>query len=108
MSRATDTPEERVAEYGRLFAHALVARDRVDSAVVFTLAAKPGVRDWLVDLVRREAACCPFFSFAVEDCGEELVWTTSTDAGPAAEAMLDELFAGPDRVENRGEPASLD
>ena len=33
---------------------------------------------------------------SIEDRGEELVWTTSADAGPAAEAMLDELFAGPD------------
>ena len=96
MTEATDTPEERFAEYGRLFAHALVARDRVGSVVVFTLAAKPGVRDWLVDLLRREAACCPFFSFKVENRGEEIVWTTSTDAGPAAEVMLDELFAGPE------------
>lgn len=100
MTEATDTPEERLAEYGRLFAHALVARDRVDRAVVFTLAAKPGVRDWLLDLLRREAACCPFFSFKVEDSGEEIVWTTSTDAGPAAEAMLDELFAGPDHFDD--------
>jgi hypothetical protein len=96
MTAAPDTPDERVAEYGRLFVHALVARDRTDNAVVFTFAAKPGVREWIADLVAREAACCPFFSYFVEQRDDQIVWSTSTDAGPAAQTILDEFYAGPD------------
>lgn len=101
MTAAPDTPEERVAEYGRLFAHALLARDRTDDAVVFTFAAKPGVREWIADLVAREAACCPFFSFAIEHRDDQIVWRTGSDSGPAAQAFLDELYAGPNRAVTR-------
>jgi len=100
LTDAHDTPEERLAEYGRLFAHALVARDRLETAVVFTFSAKPGVADWVVDLVRREAACCPFFAYTVEDSDAQVVWTTSTEVGPAGQAILDEFFAGPDRFDD--------
>jgi hypothetical protein len=99
LTGAPDTPEERFAEYGRLFAHGLIARDRAGSAVVFTFGAKPGVGDWIADLVRREAACCPFLAHEVEDRGSEIVWTISTEAGPAAEAYLDELLALPERLD---------
>lgn len=100
MTGASDTPEERVAEYGRLFAHALVARGRTRDGVVFTFATKPGVADWIVDLVRRESACCPFFAYTVEGRGAQIVWTTSTDVGPVGQAILDEFFAGPDRFDD--------
>ena len=100
LTDAPDTPEERLAEYGRLFAHALVARDRLDTVVAFTFAAKPGVADWIVDLVRREAACCPFFAYTIDDRDTEIVWTTSTEVGPAGQAILDEFFAGPDRFDD--------
>lgn len=100
ITDAPDTPEERLAEYGRLFAHALVARDRLDTAVAFTFAAKPGVADWIVDLARREAACCPFFTYTVDDHDAEIVWTTSTDVGPPGQAILDEFYAGPDRFDD--------
>ena len=106
MTAAPDTLEERLAEYGRLFAHALVARDRTDDALEFTFAAKPGVWEWIADLVAREAACCPFLSFEVERRDDRIVWRTHTDASPATldavQAMLDELdelYAGPDRFD---------
>ncbi len=98
MTAAPDTPEERVAEYGRLFAHALVARARTDRALVLTFAAKPGVQEWIVDLVAREAACCPFFSYGIEHRDGQIVWSMSSDAGPAAQAILDEFYALPVRV----------
>lgn len=63
MTEARDTADERIAEYGRLFAQALVARDRSADAVDFAFAAKPGV----------------------------------SQAGPAAQATLDEVYAGPER-----------
>ena len=62
LTGAADTAEERIAEYGRLFVHALVARDRSTDAVEFAFAKKPGVA-----------------------------------AGPAAQATLDEFYAGPER-----------
>jgi len=104
MTTAPDSPEERVAEYGRLFAHALVARERTDRAVVLTFAAKPGVEEWIVDLVAREAVCCPFFSYGIEHRDGQIVWSTSTEAGPAAQAMLDALYAGPESFARPGEP----
>ena len=38
MTGSGDTVEERFAEYGRLFAHALIDRQRTADAVVFTFA----------------------------------------------------------------------
>jgi hypothetical protein len=98
MAGAPDTPEERLAEYGRLFEHALVGRQRTGEGVVLTLAAKPGVPEWLTDLVRREAACCPFFSYSVVFEDDRIVWTTTSTAGPAAQMALDELHGLPDHV----------
>lgn len=96
MTAAPDTPEERLAEYGRLFAHAMVGRKRTSGAVEFRFAAKPGVVDWVTDLVRREAACCPFFSYHLLAEGDCIVWRTSSGAGAAAQAMLDEFHELPE------------
>jgi hypothetical protein len=97
MTDAPDTPDDRIAEYGRLFAHALVRRERTEAGVVFTFAAKPGIRDWIADLVRREATCCPFLSYEVDIRGDHVVWTTSSEAGPDPQAMLDAFYAGPEQ-----------
>ena len=59
-------------------------------------AAKPGVVEWVTDLVRREAACCPFFTYDISEEEDCIVWRTSTDAGPAAQAMFDEFHALPE------------
>ena len=66
---APDTPDERLAEYGRLFQHALAGRQRTADAVEFTFAAKAGVAEWVADLARREAACCPFMAHHVSSDG---------------------------------------
>jgi hypothetical protein len=97
MSSARDTPEERIAEYVRLFAHALVDRERAGDALEFRFAAKPGVAEWVADLARREAACCPFFSSHVSSSEDRVTWRVSSQAGPAAQSMLDEWYAGPER-----------
>jgi len=98
MTGAPDTPEEWFAEYGRLFAHALVDRQRAGDAVVFTFAAKPGVVEWAADLARREAACCPFSTYEVTSDGQRVVWRTSSQAGPVAQTILDELHGLPERM----------
>src|SRR5680860_1070580 len=63
MTAAEDTLAQRLAEYRRLFDHALVQRESTESRTTFRLADRPGVRDWVLDLVRREAACCRFLSY---------------------------------------------
>ena len=98
MTGAGDSAEERFAEYGRLFAHALIDRSRTADAVVFTFAARPGVGDWAADLARREAACCPFSTYDVKLIGDRVVWRTSSQAGPIVQAFLDELHGLPDRI----------
>ncbi len=91
MSTASDTPDERLAEYARLFERALVRRER---AVVFVFRGEPGVRERVEDLARREAACCPFLGYRVETTGAELVLTVT---GPErAAAVLDAFYALPD------------
>jgi len=102
MTDASDTPDERIAEYARLFAHALVARERTDDGVMLTFAAKPGVWEWIADLVQREAACCPFFSYEIEARGRQIAWKTSSESGPATDAFFDEFYAGPERLVGDG------
>lgn len=77
MTAADDTPEERLAEYGRVFAHALIGRDRTTDSTAFRFAAKPGVREWIIDLATREAACCRFLTYRITG-------TTSSSNGPQA------------------------
>lgn len=98
MTTAADTPEARLAEYARLFAHALVNVERTAEAVEFKFAAKAGVADWIVDLARREAACCPFFTYEITFSADRVVWRTSSQAGPAAQTILDEFGALPAQV----------
>jgi hypothetical protein len=97
LTDAPDTPEERLAEYGRLFAHALAGRERTAEAVELRFAAKPGVAQWVADLARREAACCPFLTHQVSADGTHVIWRISTQAGPAAQAILDEVQVLPER-----------
>jgi hypothetical protein len=117
MSTARDTPEERLAEYGELFARALLARERLADGVV--LAFRPDARDQVEDLARREHDCCPFVDYRVEDAGDRVVWTVTNpvqdDRRAAVEVILDALHdlpehAGADidgyvaRLEARGFP----
>jgi hypothetical protein len=103
MSTAEDTPDERLAEYGRLFERALVRRERGQDAVVFVFRAEPEVSETVESLARREAACCPFLEFRVEAVGGEVVYEMSRPAAsgeqPAeVDAILDALYALPDHA----------
>jgi hypothetical protein len=90
MRAATDTPDERLREYGRLFERALVRRSRGSDSVVLVFRDEPEVRGWVADLVRREAACCPFVDYRVEVAGDEVIWTTAnTEQRDAVDVMLD-------------------
>src|SRR5680860_267562 len=96
MTAAEDTLAQRLAEYRRLFDHALVQRESTESRTTFRLADRPGVRDWVLDLVRREAACCPFLSYGVGLQDDYIVWTTSGGLGASDMAVMDEFFASAD------------
>lgn len=97
MTGAPDTPAERFAEYARLFAHALTERTRTAEGVTFTFDAKAGVAEWITDLARREAACCPFFTFHIEVAPDRVVWRWSSPAGPQVQTFFDELYRLPER-----------
>jgi len=93
MTDAQDTLAERFAEYRRLFEHALVSRSSTDDVTTFRLAARPGVAEWSLDLVRREAACCPYLSYEVDDDGEQIVWS-AIGFGGSDMAVLDDFLTG--------------
>jgi hypothetical protein len=92
MTGAQDTLTERLAEYRRLFEHALVSRSSTEDETTFRLAARPGVVEWVLDLVRREAACCPFLSYEVNEEGEQIVWST-IGLGGSDMAIVDDFLA---------------
>jgi hypothetical protein len=96
MSSSPDTLAERRAEYRRLFEHALSGRDSTATATTFRFAARPGVREWVCDLAKREAACCPFLSYDIDEEGEEIVWTTAGGLGASEMAILDEFLDEPE------------
>jgi hypothetical protein len=102
MSSAPDTPEERLAEYGRLFERALLRRERRADAVVLAFRADDGTRDAVDDLARREAACCPFLDYRVETAGDEVIWTitnpVSGELRASADAVLGDFYDLPDNV----------
>jgi hypothetical protein len=98
MSSAPDTLAERLTEYRRLFEYALSGRDSTATATTFRFAARPGVREWVCDLAQREAACCPFLSYDIDEEGEEIVWTTDGGLGASEMAILDEFLDGPESV----------
>lgn len=95
MSTASDTPDERLTEYRRLFERSLLRRERRDGAVLFVLRANSAPQ--VADLARREAECCPFLEYRVEPLGDQVIWTVSDPVGRAgASAILDEFYALPE------------
>ena len=100
MSTAGDTPEERLAEYGELFARALRGRERGADSVVLRLDAD--ARAQVEDLASREHACCPFVDYRIETVGGEVIWTTTNPAvgeqRAAVDVILDALHALPDHA----------
>jgi hypothetical protein len=102
MSTATDTPDERIGAYRRLFEHALARHERREHSVVFAFRATRGTRDVVEDLARREADCCPFLDYRVETAGDGVTFTitnpvTGTNRAEA-EATLDAFHALPDHA----------
>lgn len=101
MTDAADTSVERLAEYGQLFADALVSRERTaDGANRFRFRADPGIEDRVRVLAAKEQACCAFFDFTVTAHGDEVWWDATTVDDPIAQQILDELYQLPDTVDD--------
>jgi hypothetical protein len=102
MSTAADTPDERLAEYGRLFERALARRERRDDGVVLAFRADHGIQEAVEDLARREAACCPFLDHRVETVGDAVTWTMTNvvagDVRAGVDVTLDAFYVLPDRA----------
>ena len=96
MTDARDTPEERMAEYDRLFSQTFVGRERTPAGIRFRLRADDGVEAWVRDLSAREKACCPFFDFTVSTVGDELHWDIQVVDDDTARAVLDEFYDVPE------------
>jgi hypothetical protein len=98
MTDAPDTGEERLADYGRLFDAAFVARERTpDGGIRWVLRADPGIEAWATDLAARENACCAFMTNTVTLVGEHVHWDATVIDDPSARAVLDLLYDLPDR-----------
>ncbi|WP_281904379.1 hypothetical protein [Phytohabitans aurantiacus] len=104
LTGAPDTAEQRMAEYGRLFAQSLAGRDRTEQRVRLRFRTDGGVEAWVRDLAAREKACCPFYDFGISATGGEVWWDISLVDGGAnddpdtARMMLDEFYDAPDNV----------
>src|SRR5262245_28199771 len=95
MTGAVDTPEQRLAEYRRLFDAALVRRERGEHAVALTFRASPSTQATVESLARREAACCPFADYRLQTTDDEIVFTITGDR-EGVDEMLDAFYALPD------------
>jgi hypothetical protein len=96
MTNAPDTPEERLAEYGRLFAAHLVGRERTAAGIRFRFRADEGVEAWVRDLAAREKACCAFFDFAVATVGHDVIWDGRVVDDDTAREILEEFYQLPE------------
>ena len=91
FTQALDTPQERFAEYGRLFNAWLTGLERTADGVIFSFEPRDGVAEWVADLAAREAACCPFMSYDVTADEKTIRWMTWGSA--AMQSILDEYYA---------------
>ena len=53
----------RLAEFDALFEQSVTAVERRQNRTRLTLRGSPGLRAHVLDLTRRESACCSFFCF---------------------------------------------
>lgn len=98
MTTAPASPQQRMAEYGRLFEHALTGSDRTSDAVIWRFIARAGVEAWVRDLADREAACCPFLTYTVAEHDGEVTYQIAGDDDPMIHAILDEIQQLPGRI----------
>lgn len=98
MRSASDTPEQRMAEYRKLFDAALCGRDRSERMVRFRFRRAVLDEEQLRSLAARERVCCPFFDLRVIATGDELWWEIRVDDVDEAKIMLDEFALLPEQL----------
>lgn len=98
MTTATDTEEERLAEYRRLFAQSLTGKERTAEGIRFRFRTDAGVEAWVRDLAAREKACCAFYTYTVAVEGAEVIWDCAVPDDDMARAILDQFYALPDML----------
>jgi hypothetical protein len=101
MTDAPDTAEERMTEWGRLFAAAYIGRERTGDGIRFRFHADDGIEAWVRDLAVRDKACCPFLDITVTTPDDQVWWDATVMAGvdnEIARTVLDDLFTMPDTV----------
>ena len=96
MTAAEDTLAERIAEYRRLFDHALEQRESTESTTTFRLADRPGVRDWVLDWCDARLPAARSSPTRSTSTTTHVVWTVSGGVGASDMAVLDEFFASAD------------
>jgi hypothetical protein len=103
MSGAADTAEERMAEWGRVFAAAYAGRERTAGGVRWRLRAVDGIEAWVRDLAVREKACCPFMDYTVTTAGDEVHWDMTFAPGAVVDGdmtrtIMDEFYDLPEVI----------
>jgi hypothetical protein len=96
LTTAPDTGSERLREYQRLFARALIGRERTSDGIRFRLRADDGVEAWARDLAAREKACCAFFDFTISRHGDEVRWDSTVIDDEVARTILEDFYTLPD------------
>ncbi|QKV80681.1 hypothetical protein [Amycolatopsis sp. Hca4] len=99
MTTAPDTDEQRLAEYRRLFAQALVGRERTAEGIRFRFRTAPSVESWVRDLAAREKSCCAFYAYTVTVEGDQVLWDCAVPDNDIARAILDQFYALPDTLD---------
>jgi hypothetical protein len=107
MTTAPDTARERIAEYGRLFAQAMIGREKTAQGIRFRFRAAPGIEAWVRDLAEREKACCAFYDFTITTVDDQVLWNATVVDDDVARALLAEFYALPDTI-GQGEKALFD
>ena len=100
MSTAPDTPDERLPTTAAV-RRALVRRERRADTRRLRVPRRPGTREAVEELARREAPCCPFLDYRVETAGDEVIWTiTNPVTGTSARTrwVLDAIFTLPEHA----------
>ena len=87
-----------MAEWGRLFDHALAGGERATDAVIWRFTSRAGVEEWARDLAEREAACCAFLTFTVTAEEGQVIFRIEGDSDPMVQAALDEIHDLPDHI----------
>ena len=76
MTECTGHPRRAARRVPTPLRRTLVERTSTEDGDHLPFSARPGVREWVLDLVPREAACCPFLSYEVDHEDDEIVWIT--------------------------------